>query len=460
MHIDSKNYSIISGLIERGSTEIPDDLDRLWELADSLEDMSCLYKIAQIFSCFLSFLCLDGWYLDQAREAFREYKVCFSQYISDTIQLGDLSTKAQGFLAGGVVNRNVFRQVKQMLFVQTTLQKLVPKFVDEYRFSQEDMIKRTEEFCKRRHFADDEKGLEEQFKKHVFNEKVTEFVVHLIEERRFPSEVINRAHAEYLNAQKEMVMSLDGELKPKYVFSCAAIEADILAICGRLRGVSLPEVLDSEESSSSWDLFHDLQKRLFTEKSFEIPLQHPEHFDQRKWEKAQVSYEQNKQKVLRSLPFLETSSLPKLDFAKFFQGKDRDLVSKFKLFFPLLKISVSEDGSALRVEKPDLLCDIEDRMKDPTLPIVNLYKLGDSELKWEKLQNMHLFETEEVIQCLKETAYQVGRWVQRIYLKQPLYSEHRLTINMVEDNVLHLALINQETSDLPRLTSTAQITLD
>lgn len=71
MQVLDKNFTIISNFIA-SSNEPPED-QAFWQLGYQLEDMSCLFKIATIFSCFLKCICLEGWYLDQVKDVYREY---------------------------------------------------------------------------------------------------------------------------------------------------------------------------------------------------------------------------------------------------------------------------------------------------------------------------------------------------------------------------------------------------
>lgn len=429
MRIEDKNYSIISELVERTwGKEISEDERALWTLANSLEDMSCLYKIAQVFSCFLGCLCLDGWYLDHARAAFADYKVCFAETTRDALISPNLREQVNEFLASEVVNAQVFRNVKQVLIAQTMLQNLVQKFISEYGFAQRDMLKWTEDYCKVGHCAEDEKVLERHVKQWVFNHKVEEFAFSLVERGDFKDATVARALEEYFRGQKGFEVSEDGTRTSKYQFSCAAIEADIRSICESLSGeVEVPEMLEFKKPSQANDLFQAAKKVLRTEKFFETRLKHPGYFDQAKWDDYKFISKSNNLYVKSAM-------------ARFFKGEDQGFVRTITLLYPLLKLSVSEDGFTLKVEKPDSLIAVEEAMKDPLQPKVYLYSLKAEELKLEHGKDIHLLETKEVTQCLRGKAARVASWVQYMHLSQAPNSNQRLSIEIGE-NGNHLVLI-------------------
>lgn len=62
MIITDINFPIIAAFNETTTASSTDDY--LWALGDQLEDMPLLFKVARIFSCFLTCLCLDRWYLE------------------------------------------------------------------------------------------------------------------------------------------------------------------------------------------------------------------------------------------------------------------------------------------------------------------------------------------------------------------------------------------------------------
>lgn len=88
MLVTDKNYLMIESYVKQSTSEIDIAADEqfLWKIAGDLEDTSCLFKIARVFSCFLKWICLEGWYLNQVKGVVVEYKEAFKDFFFKTFR--------------------------------------------------------------------------------------------------------------------------------------------------------------------------------------------------------------------------------------------------------------------------------------------------------------------------------------------------------------------------------------
>lgn len=128
MLITDKNYLIVTTFIEK--SDALEDSQALWQLGDQLEDMSCLFKIARVFSCFLKYICLEGWYLDQVRETYNAFTVCFIQTSKVDVETNpSLKAKVETLLRGDI-SQAVLAHVKEVIDLQKRVKTMAKEFTD------------------------------------------------------------------------------------------------------------------------------------------------------------------------------------------------------------------------------------------------------------------------------------------------------------------------------------------